>query len=475
MNKDTDDSFTRDIRDLRPLLDARRAVQVPHARHREKRYARQFRLAKTGSWGLVDQGLSSITNLGLSVAIAKTSTLSGFGAYALGYAAYAIVTGIVVNASTIPITIQHGAESLDRFRIQLRTAVSAGAGIGLIAGFLLVAVALLFHSSVRGYLLLFGALMPLLMLQTVWRYIYFALRDPKFAALCDGVWAFFQTVAFIVLILRGNKDPFAYAASWGAAAAIAGLLFSLKLKVWPQIHTFVSHLREYRRLLPNLVGEFLALSGVNQTLPYVLAVVLGITAVAAFKAGQLELGLLNIPLQGLGPLALAYAIREYEKGAQQLRHLLRLCVYGGGVAILLFGLSLSLLIPIKLMRQVIGPNASPAHPLILPLTLMLLGQWIAFVAFIGLRARADVRITFILQALISGVLLVACIAGGTLGHLSGACWAIATTYIVGSGAAWIFHALRLRHAEALRIGAQRAYGQGLEVPTGVTELKNERQ
>jgi len=440
-----------------------------------RRHARHFRLAKTGLWGLVDQGLSSITNLSLSVIIARTSTPSGFGAYSLAFVAYTITMGIVVNTSTIPITIRHGAESLDRFRIQLRTAVSTGAGLGLISGLLLVGVGLLFNSSVRGYLLLFGVMMPFLMLQAVWRYIYFALRDPKIAALCDGVWALFQTIAFAVLILRGDKDPFLFAASWGAAAAIAGLLFSLKLKVWPQMHTFVSHLREYRKLTPNLVGEFLALSGVNQSLPYVLAGVLGVTAVAAFKAGQLELGLLNIPLQGLGPLALVYGIREYEKGAQQLRSLLRLCVYGGGVAIVLFGLSISLFVPTNLMRHLVGPNASTAHPLILPLTFMLLGNWIAFVAFVGLRARADVRITFVLQAIISVLLLAACIAGSILGHVFGACWAMAAAYIIGSGGAWIFHALRLRHAEQMRIGGQRVHEQGLKVPTGAVELENERE
>jgi hypothetical protein len=328
---------------------------------------------------------------------------------------------------------------------QLERAVAGASLVGWLTSLILVVVGLAIGGSVRSYFLLFAAMMPFLILQALWRALCFAMRAPRRAALCDGIWLVVQGSLYAIMLLLGLRSGLWFAAGWGVGAAAGGIAFSWRRGVWPSPRSLRSHLVAYRDLIPNLVGEFGAAAGVSQSVPYALTTVMDLEAIAAIRAGQVELGLLNIPLQGLGPLAMAYAVQAYARGRHELQRLLRACAVGGGVLIVGYGFAVSIL-PVALMHHLVGPNAPSARPLVIPLTLMLLGQWLSFVAFMGLRARADVRITFVLQGCISVVLVTVALVGGAEWKAAGACWGMAFVNLVGSAVAWQFHVHRMRIA-----------------------------
>ena len=403
---------------------------------------RRFASTIVIGWGLMDQGISSVTNLGVSVLIAKLDSRAGFGAYSLAFVGYTLATGIAINLGTVPAMIRDRPDK-EAQQQSLDRAVSAGTCVGLVFSMALLPIGLLSHDPIRGYFILFGVLMPFLMLQALWRAACFAARDPRAATLCDGIWLAVQGVSSLVLALLGIRSALWYAASWGFGAAAGGVTFSIRARVWPRLTNLRAHLAEYRDLIPNLVGEFIAAAGVNQTLPYILVPIVALAGIAAIKAGNLELGLLNVPLQGLGPLAMAYAVRAFRQGQAELRKLLRVCVIGGGALILAYGVGVSL-IPVSLLHHVVGPNAGSAQPLVIPLAIALLGNWTAYVAYMGLRARLDVRITFIIQIGISALLLAGVLVGAVTAGVVGACWGMAVAYCLGAATAWLFHFGRMR-------------------------------
>ena len=109
------------------------------------------------------------------------------------------------------------------------------------------------------------------------------------------------------------------------------------------------------------------------------------------------------------------------------------------------------LIPVSLLYHLVGPNAAAAQPLVIPLAVSLFGLWTAGVAYMGLRARLDVRITFLIQIGISALLLAGTLVGAVRGGTVGACWAMALAYCVGAAVAWIFHLRRMR-VDGRRVG-----------------------
>jgi hypothetical protein len=402
--------------------------------------------ARAFSWALIDQGLSSVTNLAASVAVAKSTSPATFGGYSLAFIGYTVAVGVAVNLGVIPAMIRP-REDPEEQRRNLERSVSAGSTIGVMASVPLIAAALISGPARRPFLFLFAAMMPVLVLQALWRASFLAERAPAKAAKLDGIWFVVQGLTSAILLGLDIRGGVWFAGSWGLGAAAGALWVSYRTDTWPHVERLRSHLREYRDLTPNLVGEFAAFSGVIQTMPYALAPIVGLDGIAAIKAGQLELGILNIPLQGILPLSVAYAVRAYSRGADELRKVLRKPALVGGVSIVVVGVAISLL-PARLMYHLVGPNASAAKPLVLPLAAALLGMWLCNTAFAGLRARADVRITFILQSAISLTFLAAALLGGAKAGPVGACISMAVANLLGAGLAWAFHLSRMHAAES---------------------------
>ncbi len=154
-------------------------------------------------------------------AYSKAGFASGFGAYSLAFVAYTLATGVAINLSTVPALIRDRPDK-EAQQQNLERAVSAGTFVGLVFSIALLPIGLLSHNPIHGYFILFGVLMPFLMLQALWRAVCFATRNPRVAALCDGIWLAVQGASSLVFALLGIRSALWYAASWGTRCRSRG-------------------------------------------------------------------------------------------------------------------------------------------------------------------------------------------------------------------------------------------------------------
>ena len=273
------------------------------------------------------------------------------------------------------------------------------------------------------------------MMQATWRFAAYVRRKPAIAALSDGICIGGQLLAFGVLWGRGVRSPGAYVIGWGAPAALSALLFCLKQRISPSVRAVPSYLRTHRDLIPNLLGEYTASAGAAEALPYVLVLFLGLAALGALRAVQVALGVLNVPLQGLAPLITAQAARIYAFSPQRLPRLMGITAVGGSILIMTYGVVL-LVVPDTVGKAIAGASWMHATVLIIPLTVLFLGQWITNVAFTAMRIRSEVHVTFRIGTDASMLLICMSVTGAVLARTQGAAWGMGTALIIAAVTSW---------------------------------------
>jgi O-antigen/teichoic acid export membrane protein len=87
-------------------------------------------------------------------------------------------------------------------------------------------------------------------------------------------------------------------------------------------------------------------------------------------------------------------------------------------------------------RALTGALWRPASPLLLPLALAAVGQWIVTVAIKGLYARQTVGAAFRVRLLTAGIRLPALAVAVSVAGVQGGAWALCGASIVGASIAW---------------------------------------
>ena len=86
------------------------------------------------SWGLADQALSSLTNFGLVVLVARSVQPAEFGAFSVVYAMFALALGAARAIAGEPLLIAHSATTVERWRWGVAGACGAALLTGALAG-----------------------------------------------------------------------------------------------------------------------------------------------------------------------------------------------------------------------------------------------------------------------------------------------------------------------------------------------------
>src|SRR5436305_8510351 len=181
-------------------------------------------LGRRASWGLIDQGLSSLTNFGLSIFVAATVTAEQFGTFALIWGAYSAILGVSAGLTSIPLTIRFSAAAGDRLARAERASLGAALGLGLLGSVGFCLAGLMVGGSAAGALVAMGVVLPGLLTQDTWRYVFMARGRPILAAANDGCWALLQTVGLGSLLLFAHVSVPSLVLLWGGAATAAAVI-----------------------------------------------------------------------------------------------------------------------------------------------------------------------------------------------------------------------------------------------------------
>ena len=183
-----------------PIQDVEATVELPDGTDGPRGFA----------WGFVSQGLSSATNLALSLIAARVLGPGGLGSVAIGFASYLVILGLERALVTDPlVAFSAGAPSDVRRRSMDDALTVALVGTAASAGVMaLVGVGV--RGDIGRALFVLAPWIPLLVVQDFWRAVLFRDGRARAAAVNDGCW----------LVAMGLAAPFAW---WlGSLWAVVG-------------------------------------------------------------------------------------------------------------------------------------------------------------------------------------------------------------------------------------------------------------
>ena len=380
--------------------------------------------AGRAAWSFGDQALSSLTNAALSIFIARITSAEGYGYFAVAFTVYTFLLGTCRALVNQPFAMRWpGAEEDDA-----RWAAAAGTGLALVFGLLcaavVVPVALLFAAGAGPTVATMCVLLPLLLVQDVWRAVFIARQRPRSAAANDALWTVLQFAGLSVAVAIGVRDPVPLVMVWAVAGWVAAVVAVAQGRTRPAVRSATRFARKTVDLSRYLVAEWVTVLGAAQIALLLVATIGSAVDVGSLRGAQTLLGPLNI----LGIGAFGFLVPELARRpwltARQLRMAALATSAGLGLINLAWGAVL-LLLPENAGRAVLGSTWTGARETILAMTLWATGIAVATGPIVVIRSRGRPRDSFIVNVLLGFLLLAGAPIGLVLGGAEGAAWGFA--------------------------------------------------
>jgi O-antigen/teichoic acid export membrane protein len=366
-------------------------------------------------WGLADQAVSSLTNFAVSLYVARSLGAVQFGAFSLAYVTYSFALNASRGLSTDPLLVRFSGAELRVWRRAVGSCTGTALAVGLVAGAAMLAVAVLLGGTARVAFVAMGLTMPGLMLQDSWRFAFFALGRGSQAFLNDMIWAGAMLPGLLALRILGHETVFWFVLVWGAAANVAAAAGPLQARVVPRLLDAWAWVSQHRDLAFRYLAENTVYSGSAQLRLTFLGIISGLAAVGSVQAAQVLMGPFLAALMGISLVTVPEAARLLRQSPRKLK---LFCLAIGGstaLAALAWGIVLQVGLPIGLGHIALRSLWRPTYPLVLPVTVWVMGTCLTVGASAGLRALGASRRS--LRAMI--VSSVAIVVGSVLGALSG--------------------------------------------------------
>lgn len=383
--------------------------------------------ARLAGWATIDQAVSSITNAGLSILVARAVGAHSYGAFAVAFSVYTFLIGVSASFGSAPFSIR-STRLAGAAAARARRAASGGALlVGLVFGVIAVVVGAVVGGEAGDCLIAVGAFLAPLYVQDCWRTLLTASRRPRGAAANDTLWAVVQFAGLGALVAAGVHSPWPYVVVWGTAAVAAAAYGVVQTRAVPSLRLARDWIVRHRDLSGFIALEWLTIMGAGQLAILAVAGISTIAAVGSLRGALTLLGPLNAVMMASFALAVPEITRRDLTPHSRLRLALAISAFFT-VLCLAWGAVL-LALPTGVGRALLGATWPGAHRVLLPLSLQFVAIGASWGAVIMLRAVAAVRANVVVNG-IQGPLLV-------LGALIGASQDGATGAAAGfAAAAW---------------------------------------
>lgn len=246
------------------------------------------------SLSTTDQVLSSLSNLVITVAVARATGVEGLGRFALAFVAYLTVLGIYRALVSEPLLAQPRD---DEDAPNEAAAVTLTVAITSVGGLVVATLGVLFG---RVELVVVAAGLPVTGLHDILRYQAFRRRRTGLAVVLDAGWLAGSMLAWPVVIHTGSP---AVALGCWAGAALLGVTL-----VWPALRPRMLGVRaayswwrgKARRTAIPLVIDSVIVALSMQSVVVVLAAFAGDGALGLLRAGQVYFGPVTLTLTAIG-------------------------------------------------------------------------------------------------------------------------------------------------------------------------------
>jgi O-antigen/teichoic acid export membrane protein len=403
------------------------------------------------AWGFVSQGLSSATNLGLSLLGARVLGPGGLGSVAIGFASYLTILGFQRALVTEPLVATSSRSSSAVRARSARQALSVALAGAAAAALVLALAGLVVGGDIGWALAVVAPWIPCLVLQDFWRAVLFRDGRARAAAANDASWL--VAMAVTAPVAWWLDSLWAVVACWGVGALVGALLGFVQTRTFPD--SLRGALRWWRDELWAL-GRWLGATSLLYSIMsyatiFALAALIGTSGLGGIRAvatifAPLTLIGAAIALPGLPALTRALAV-SHRHGVRRAFQIGIACT---AVTAVYFGvLSLG---GGAIVSMIFGHSFEHYGHLVWPIGI---GQIVTALAVgFGLLLKAEQRGSAVLVSTIVPVAvgLAMCSALAAAYGVTGAAWGMFAGAVVGT---------TMTTAFALRLSAARAPGYGL--------------
>lgn len=406
-------------------------------------------LTKTGTgrgratWSVLDQGLSSATNFGLAIVIAKVANTRELGAFEIVFSTYLFVLGCSRAVGTEPLLVRHSDSEEEQVRDAASRTVGTALVVGLLTGVICFALAPILGDPLTNPLRALGVMLPLLLVQDAWRYVFFAAGRPAKAMVNDAIWTVVQIGLVGWLLMRHNPSLTMLVLAWGGSAAVGAVAGVFQARMWPRPLRVVEWLRTQRDLAPRFLGEFTVGTGASQLAIWLIGLVGGLQVLGALRGALVLIGPMRIFLAAAPGAAIPELVRLEARSHSQLERSVTATSWALTIMIAAWGFAI-LLLPRAVGTDLLGENWDPARRLLPLITLAWAALGLGTGAMIGLRVLADAQRSFRARLVISPFLVIVPPAAVLLGGATGAAAGLLIVSALTALAWWVYYYAALR-------------------------------
>ncbi|MGH9088887.1 MAG: hypothetical protein ACRDYZ_12395 [Acidimicrobiales bacterium] len=298
----------------------------------------------------LDQGIASLSNFGVGVAVARIGGIAALGAYSLAYIVWLVLADVHRSVVTDPMAIENDLRGGGDVARSIRLGLAAELGLGAALGAALALVGLvLWLTGQQLYGTAFLALapwLPFLLAQDYWRWVAFMRATPGHALANDLVFDAVQAAAFAALFFVGLHSSVLAIAAWGSGA-VAGAGFGLwQHSIRPAWRGGFDLIRRRWRMSRWILAGAVTTWGGSNLYVVLTGVFLGPAGIGGLRAAiSLVSGPSLVLVQAGGSVGLPEASKALqERGWPGLRRVQRVVTVAGmasvgaiGLVVLLFG------------------------------------------------------------------------------------------------------------------------------------------
>ena len=373
---------------------------------------------------LFDQGLAALSNVVLSVLVARSVDAEGFGSFSVAFLVYGIAYAAMRSVVGQPLQIKFSAAPPAELTRRTADALGTALLLALPAALVCAVIGLLLQGTTGSALLMLAIWLPGLLVQDTCRMAFFARQRPWSAAVIDGVWAAVQFGLMAALLMNGLGTLELLMGAWGIGALVAAVVGAGMLAVLPRLTAARQWLREQGTLSRYLLAEYVLGLGTVQFGILIVGVIATTEAVGSLRAAQVLLGPLGIVATAMFQFTVPEVARNLDMGAHKLQRLTWL-VTGGLLAVHVVYVTALLWMPDQIGVQLFGDTWSGAAVVLLPMCLSACFSSMANGPAGVLYGLGWARETFWINVIKCPMILVLLIGGTYLWGALGSAWAFA--------------------------------------------------
>lgn len=413
-----------------------------------------FRSAAHRAWlTVVDQGVSSVTNLGVSLVAARYLGARMFGIFTAVFLLYVLLVGITRALASEPLSVRHDRRASPTERTAGESATGLALVIGALAVVVLLPLTIVLPDDLAPPWAALVLTLPGLLVQDTLRFFAFAAEKAPSTIRNDVVWLACVVSSVGALVMLGAQSGWTLLMAWGLSAHAAALISAWELRIRPSPSRAFTWLRQNGDLGVRYLGEFVTVQASGQLTVYIVGLTSGFAELAALRGAQLLFGpyhVLDDAVRGLGLAQLAAVRRRQARWFPRALTLLSLGMVLAGLSV---GVGL-LLLPDAVGRGFIGHTWGGARDVIVPLAAQKMALGAGVGAFCGLRVILAARDGFRVRIATSLVAAASGYTGALLGGARGAALGMAAGQALGAVLYWRAYRHASSHAPPRPVPAE---------------------